>query len=67
MTSVVLFHPVPASGHQALCMPQAVNERPSWFLKRMAKTKVCGLLKSVTETLDLEGGTNMETIVFRKT
>lgn len=66
-TSVVLLLPVCAGDHQALCILQAVNVRPSWFLKGKAKTKVFGLLKSVTERLELKGGTNMETIVFRKT
>lgn len=67
MTSAVLFPPVPASDHQALCILQAMSVRPSWFLKRKAKTRVCGALNSVTETLELKGGTNTETIVFGKT
>lgn len=60
MTIVVLSQPVPSSDHQAHCILQAVNGRPLWFLKRTAETKVCGLLKSVMDTLELKGGTSMK-------
>lgn len=41
--------------------------RPSWFLKRTAEAKVWGLLRSVTDSVELQGGTLKETIIFGKT
>lgn len=59
--------PISAGEHQALCFLKAANVRPSWFLKRTAEARVYGLLKLVTDSLELKEQTRMETIIFGKT
>lgn len=58
--------PISAGEHQALCLLKTVNVRLSWFLKRTAEARVYGLLKLVTDSLELKEQTRMETIIFGK-